>query len=728
MKKVLLICCLLIAALAFSAAAEVIEFGNWELAYYVDEFKLPTSGAYIINSAPIDGTFCNSAVDDAHLKVSFLLDEFNLSFVLYEYGDSKLKNSFPVNRSYDVTMLDDAREKTYMNGTMAASGGDRILFDGNDAVIILNALRTNSALSFYIAETDNPTTNYLFTINDTSGISEAVLALEESVDEADYQAAVKLYNSGKYQDALAAFAALGNYKDSAEWEGKYQAMKYAEAEALLAAGDYAGANNAFVEAGSYSNAAQRVGEPYYIQAEKLLEQGKYAAAINAFALAGEYSDAQQRIPEVYYLWAENLLANKDYDGAIAAFTESGDHRDAKERILEIHYYKAESLLEQQDYDGAIAAFTAAGDYNDAKQRSMELWAEVTVKETICAGVDHTVGLKADGTVAAVGNTIDGQCDVKEWRDIVEVSAGLRHTLGLKPDGTVVAAGINKLGECNISEWQDIVDISAGRVHTVALKADGTVLATGYNDHGQCNVSEWRDIIAVSAGDSHTVGLKSDGTVVAVGYNHTDGQNSGMCNVNDWSDMIAVSAGPSHTVGLKSDGTVVAAGNNQFGQCQISDWQDIIAIEAGWNNTFGLKADGSIVVAVQNGKFTTEMASWHDIVAISANESHAVGLKKDGTLAVASGDINHHDYGQLNVQYLLSDIETIYPTLEKGSKGEEVKALQQALIDHGYLTGAADGAFGNMTAEAIRAAQKVFGMKETGIADHAFQKRLYDNKS
>ena len=30
---------------------------------------------------------------------------------------------------------------------------------------------------------------------------------------------------------------------------------------------------------------------------------------------------------------------------------------------------------------------------------------------------HTVGLKADGTVVAVGRNYEGQCDTESWRDI-----------------------------------------------------------------------------------------------------------------------------------------------------------------------------------------------------------------------------------------------------------------------------------------------------------------------
>ena len=80
-----------------------------------------------------------------------------------------------------------------------------------------------------------------------------------------------------------------------------------------------------------------------------------------------------------------------------------------------------------------------------------------------------------------------------WKDIVAVSAGGSHTVGLKADGTVVAVGVNYYGQCNVSGWKDIVAVSAGRDHTVGLKADGTVVAVGDNDYGKCDVDGWTDI-------------------------------------------------------------------------------------------------------------------------------------------------------------------------------------------------------------------------------------------
>lgn len=71
---------------------------------------------------------------------------------------------------------------------------------------------------------------------------------------------------------------------------------------------------------------------------------------------------------------------------------------------------------------------------------------------VAAGGYHTVGLKTDGTVVAVGNNISVQCNVGGWAGIIEIAAGNFHTVGLKSDGTVVAAGSNYQGQCDVDSW------------------------------------------------------------------------------------------------------------------------------------------------------------------------------------------------------------------------------------------------------------------------------------
>ena len=127
--------------------------------------------------------------------------------------------------------------------------------------------------------------------------------------------------------------------------------------------------------------------------------------------------------------------------------------------------------------------------------------------------------------------------------MVDVSAGSDHIVGLKADGTVVAIGDNTYGQCDVSTWKDIVAVSAGAYHTVGLKADGTVISTRllkntstfpyYKiNYDQTFVGSWRDIVAISAGTYHTVGLKSDGTVVGTGRDRFD-----CLKINNWHLLV-----------------------------------------------------------------------------------------------------------------------------------------------------------------------------------------------
>ena len=66
----------------------------------------------------------------------------------------------------------------------------------------------------------------------------------------------------------------------------------------------------------------------------------------------------------------------------------------------------------------------------------------------------------------------------------------------------------------------------------------------------------------------------------------------------------------------------------------------------------------------------------------------------------------------------------YRILQKGDEGNNVKALQEALIELGYLNGAADGKFGKGTEEAVIAFQQKNDYPATGIMDANIQAYLY----
>jgi hypothetical protein len=259
---------------------------------------------------------------------------------------------------------------------------------------------------------------------------------------------------------------------------------------------------------------------------------------------------------------------------------------------------------------------------------------------VAAGERHTVGLKSNGTVVAVGDNSTGQCDVDDWTNIIQVAAGGYHTVGLRSDGTVVAVGYDYYGQCDVGDWTNIKQVAAGAYHTVGLKYDGTVIAVGYAYWWQCRVDDWTGIIQVSAGGYHTVGLESDGTVVAVGYDY-----HGQCAVDDWTNIIQVAAGGYHTVGLKSYRTVVAVGDNDHGRCNVGDWTDIIQVAAGGYHTVGLESDGTVVAVGYDYHGQCDVSSWTSTIQVTAGAYHTVGLKADGTvIAVGANWWGQRDVG------------------------------------------------------------------------------------
>ena len=105
---------------------------------------------------------------------------------------------------------------------------------------------------------------------------------------------------------------------------------------------------------------------------------------------------------------------------------------------------------------------------------------------------------------------------------------------------------------------------------------------------------------------------------------------------------------------------------------------------------------------------------------SDGKMHHVGVYcGDGTVIHAKG----HDYGV--VQQDIDDVKFTHygvpvglydngmPTLRKGSKGSNVKIMQQALVNAGYDV-ATDGVFGKKTEDVLKAFQKANGLTQDGV--------------
>lgn len=186
-----------------------------------------------------------------------------------------------------------------------------------------------------------------------------------------YQQAVALRESGQYDDAIAAFAELGDYGDT-----KTQIAETWYQKALLSRenGMYEYAYTIFSSLGDYSDAAQQLSETKYQQAVSLREAGEYESAIAVFASLNDYRDAETQIEEMKqekYQQAVTLRENGQYDDAIAVFKALGNYSDAKTQIDETKYQQAVALRENGKYDDAIAVFTELENYSDAATQITE---------------------------------------------------------------------------------------------------------------------------------------------------------------------------------------------------------------------------------------------------------------------------------------------------------------------------------------------------------------------
>lgn len=221
------------------------------------------------------------------------------------------------------------------------------------------------------------------------------------------------------------------------------------------------------------------------------------------------------------------------------------------------YKSGIAALEQGQYGNAYICFVKAGNYRDAAQQAGQSVILRDRKSIAHTGTDFAA-VHADGSVTVFSENPVFQA-ASNWTDIVSLSAGKEHLVGLKADGTVVAVGTNVYGECAVEGFADIVSIDTGPYHTVGLKADGTVVAVGYSDDQNrvCDVSEWNNIVSIAASATETMGLKADGSLV------TTAKKPSLSAGELYYDIDC--NGMTYEVGLTRKQQVVLSGGTAFGE-------------------------------------------------------------------------------------------------------------------------------------------------------------------
>ncbi|MEN9353581.1 MAG: hypothetical protein RL318_906, partial [Fibrobacterota bacterium] len=198
---------------------------------------------------------------------------------------------------------------------------------------------------------------------------------------------------------------------------------------------------------------------------------------------------------------------------------------------------AADLTAVQTRLAALEAIVAA----QASQIAALMGQNVRTQAQTAAGEYHSLFLKPDGTVWAVGRNVDGQLGdgtlenkstpIQIMTGVKTIAVGLQHSLFLKNDGTVWVAGRNAYGQLGdgttvmkstpVQIMRDVDAICAGYWHSLILKLDGTVWAMGDNTYGQFGngttvskstpVHVMSNVKAISAGYWNSLFLKADGT-------------------------------------------------------------------------------------------------------------------------------------------------------------------------------------------------------------------------
>ena len=135
----------------------------WEIKYYVDEFEQPTSERYLTTTSPLVGTFSNLATTKSELQVVPLIDDYKISFALYENGSHRVKNIYTHYLNYVMTIrTSDGKDSKYII-TLAANADRFSMPLYSDAYKQIMEL-LNGEDDFHILISDERSTSYLFTV------------------------------------------------------------------------------------------------------------------------------------------------------------------------------------------------------------------------------------------------------------------------------------------------------------------------------------------------------------------------------------------------------------------------------------------------------------------------------------------------------------------------------------------------------------------------------------
>jgi alpha-tubulin suppressor-like RCC1 family protein len=327
---------------------------------------------------------------------------------------------------------------------------------------------------------------------------------------------------------------------------------------------------------------------------------------------------------------------------------------------------------------------------------------------VSLGMHHTCGLRSDRTLWCWGSHTSGQLghgvDIEEaqepelapvqvrqaggtgdshWDDWIDVSAGLRHTCGLRANGTLWCWGDGSSGrlgkggagsepapvrvvaaeELPEEPWSDWTAVWAGDLHTCGRRQDGSLWCWGWRSQGQLGNG--------ISGDPTLEGRSTPALVLAAGEE---------VGGDGWDDWHHAAGGELHTCGRREDGSLWCWGLSGFGRLGdgVADgfvhatpvqvvaaeetngpaWDDWLEVTAAQDSTcarrlnrtvwcwgrrlWGLLGDGldgsgdedshrDTPIQVLQADASAGGDGWSDWTRVQAGTSHVCGVRAEGSL-------------------------------------------------------------------------------------------------
>ncbi len=241
-------------------------------------------------------------------------------------------------------------------------------------------------------------------------------------------------------------------------------------------------------------------------------------------------------------------------------------------------------------------------------------------------------------------------------------------------------------------------VFVGEGYDALLDADGALSLRMKGSDTATSIGT--DVVAVTIGDGTVFSMtEKNGKFALKSYTVESGTANDCCDYPE--SMIArIEYGYGHVYAPSESGFVY-------------DY----ALSTGENTALNVKP----LTATQN---VLEAADGYVTVYDAADLMLSEGTKLDNravTENVENEDAQDEDAEVAAVS--ATEEEPAESTLARGSNGSEVVALQERLIEKGYLNGKADGVFGWRTERAVKRLQSDLGVSQTGKATPALRKKV-----